>query len=346
MKVLKDSVKTIIISLITLSLISAAYAWTEPALNPPAGNISAPINTSSNNQAKSGSLSVGTTSIGLNDRLTARSAGNTSAYYGLRVQNNSGTDQLVVRSDGRTGIMQSSPGYALDVAGTARASTSVISPVFYDQDNALYYANPAGSSAFSGLSVSSGLSVGNGLNVYSGYVSKMKMSDMTNTFAAMDTNGNWTWTRVVSNTYATGSGNRNSGWKSVALDSNKPVLGIQISGSSDDGGVCAVNITNYFSAAATNIAYITDLDLDGIWSGNAWNNGASSFATGTWIFDKISSGRYLGAQNYGDNTAYNKPSGFTYIPPGRTLYYSQWYNDGGGGYGNTCYIDVLYGNSF
>ena len=72
-------------------------------------------------------------------------------------------------------------------------------------------------------------------------------------------------------------------------------------------------------------------------------------ATGTWIFDSISSGRYLGPQTYTDNSAYNKPAGLVYIPAGKRLYYVQWYYDPGvyaGATGNTCYIDVLYGPAF
>lgn len=57
MQTLKDSIKTIAISVITLSLISIAYAWTEPTSNPPSDNVSAPITTGAS-QIKSGGLGV------------------------------------------------------------------------------------------------------------------------------------------------------------------------------------------------------------------------------------------------------------------------------------------------
>ncbi|MDD5545384.1 MAG: hypothetical protein PHX67_01830, partial [Candidatus Pacebacteria bacterium] len=40
-----------------------AFGWTTPSQNPPGGNLSAPINTGSSNQAKTGYLSVGTSTI-------------------------------------------------------------------------------------------------------------------------------------------------------------------------------------------------------------------------------------------------------------------------------------------
>lgn len=54
MQTIKDSIKTVIVSLITLSLISVAYAWTEPTSNPPAGNTYPPITTASGTQTKTG----------------------------------------------------------------------------------------------------------------------------------------------------------------------------------------------------------------------------------------------------------------------------------------------------
>lgn len=60
MQIIKDSIKTIIVSLIVISLATAAYAWTEPSSPPPAGNAFAPINTGSDLQYKSGSFGVTT----------------------------------------------------------------------------------------------------------------------------------------------------------------------------------------------------------------------------------------------------------------------------------------------
>lgn len=54
MQIIKDSIKTIAVSLIALSLISVACAWTEPASNPPAGNANPPITTASTTQTKTG----------------------------------------------------------------------------------------------------------------------------------------------------------------------------------------------------------------------------------------------------------------------------------------------------
>lgn len=69
---IKDSLKTITLSLATLSLISVAYAWTEPSSSPPAGNVSAPVNVSSIGQIKTGSLEVN----GLRNRSTTVLDGN------------------------------------------------------------------------------------------------------------------------------------------------------------------------------------------------------------------------------------------------------------------------------
>jgi hypothetical protein len=70
-----------------------------------------------------GSIGMGTSSLGTNDRLTVKSAGNTLSYYGLKVQNSDGTDQLVVRSDGKVGIGLD-PISELTVLGGAVVSTT------------------------------------------------------------------------------------------------------------------------------------------------------------------------------------------------------------------------------
>lgn len=56
---LKDSLKTIIISLAIISLVGVVNAWVEPDANPPSNNTSAPIDVSSAYQYKTGSLSIG-----------------------------------------------------------------------------------------------------------------------------------------------------------------------------------------------------------------------------------------------------------------------------------------------
>lgn len=62
MQTIKDSIKTIIISLIGISLVGLAFAWTEPTSTPPNGNVSAPITVGSlaepQDQIKFGALGV------------------------------------------------------------------------------------------------------------------------------------------------------------------------------------------------------------------------------------------------------------------------------------------------
>jgi hypothetical protein len=62
-----------------------------------------------------GNVGIGTSTLGSNDRLTVKSAGSDSSYYGLKVQNSGGTDQFVVRSDGKVGIGTTNPAACLDV---------------------------------------------------------------------------------------------------------------------------------------------------------------------------------------------------------------------------------------
>lgn len=58
MQTIKDSIKTIAVSLVAISLISVAYAWTEPTSNPPSGNTNPPITTASTTQTKTGWLTL------------------------------------------------------------------------------------------------------------------------------------------------------------------------------------------------------------------------------------------------------------------------------------------------
>lgn len=61
------------VSLLALSLslgLSFVYAWTAPTQNPPAGNVSAPINTSATAQTKAGGLTVGSLDAGSGAILT------------------------------------------------------------------------------------------------------------------------------------------------------------------------------------------------------------------------------------------------------------------------------------
>ncbi|CAG5086163.1 tail fiber domain-containing protein [Parvicella tangerina] len=52
-----------------------------------------------------------------NTILDVVSEGANSTFFGLKVKNSGGTEQLVVRSDGRVGIMTNAPTYELDVNG-------------------------------------------------------------------------------------------------------------------------------------------------------------------------------------------------------------------------------------
>lgn len=52
-----------------------------------------------------------------NTILDVTSEGTNSTFFGLKVKNSAGTDQMVVRSDGRVGIMTDAPSYELDVNG-------------------------------------------------------------------------------------------------------------------------------------------------------------------------------------------------------------------------------------
>lgn len=104
MQTLKDSLKTISISLITLSLVSITYAWTEPASNPPTDNVSTPMNTSKTGQIKDGGVWVGRDAAAI-------TAGGGS---GLIVEN------------GNVGIGVTDPGiYRLNVAGDARIGSTL-----------------------------------------------------------------------------------------------------------------------------------------------------------------------------------------------------------------------------
>lgn len=130
MLIIKDSLKTILVSLFILSLVSIAYAWTEPSATPPnpSGELT-PINTSSNPQIKAGSLILGNTNPD-GPSFELESFGNRYGYfdnyYGtLRyvTQNASGESaKLVVGNDGSIGIGTTAPGYKLDVNGSLNAA--------------------------------------------------------------------------------------------------------------------------------------------------------------------------------------------------------------------------------
>lgn len=128
--IIKESLKTILISLLILFLTSIAFAWIEPSDTPPnqSGELT-PINAGSNPQIKAGNLILGNTNPD-GPSLELDSFGNRYGYfdnyYGtLRyiTQTSSGeSSKLVIGNDGSVGIGTTAPSYKLDVNGTLNAS--------------------------------------------------------------------------------------------------------------------------------------------------------------------------------------------------------------------------------
>lgn len=151
------------------------------------------------------------------------------------------------------------------------------------------------------------------------------------------------WTRVVSNRYDVWWGNKNSGYQSVVLNSEKYVLWIRISWKSDDGWLCIANIydefiwyTNYRAGLSSNVQWWCNsyyFYLNWSWSGCANDGSHGTFPTRTFIFKDL---------DEFDNTYY-KTSWKSYLAPWRHLRYAQWYNDWWWRHYNQCNIDVLYG---
>ena len=54
-----------------------------------------------------------------NTILDIKSEGANSSYYGLKVKNSSGTDQFIVRSDGRVGVGTTAPSHSLHIDNTS-----------------------------------------------------------------------------------------------------------------------------------------------------------------------------------------------------------------------------------
>ncbi|KKU03578.1 MAG: hypothetical protein UX06_C0040G0003 [Candidatus Giovannonibacteria bacterium GW2011_GWA2_45_21] len=193
----------------------------------------------------------------------------------------------------------------------------------YDYQNTYYEVNPA----------------------YISYMNKIQLNDTLNILAPVDTDGNWIWTSTAN------ASNSGDGWvyatQNVSLDSVRPILGIRISGYSDDGGTCVAVVVNYFAGGITNNAEFDDLDLfnGGQITATYDSTGNGNMITRNFIFDQLVSGRDLGGQlYYQDNYAHNKSAGLNYIPPNKTLYlYGTAYGDPGSESIN-CSVDVLYGN--
>src|SRR3972149_7131952 len=71
----KDSLKTIALSLIILSLMGVVYAWTEPTDTPPNSNTAAPITVNNSTQVKSGALGIQGTLVGYADGYVVNKMG-------------------------------------------------------------------------------------------------------------------------------------------------------------------------------------------------------------------------------------------------------------------------------
>lgn len=128
MNTLKDAIKTIIVSLVTISFVGIVYAWSEPTSNPPSGNVSTPINTGSIEQIKSGNLIING-SIKFN-------------YHSL----NSNSNGWLYLGDQNSSVY-GDRGLAADYFW---ANTQIYTPIIYDANNTGYYIDPASSSRLGG----------------------------------------------------------------------------------------------------------------------------------------------------------------------------------------------------
>jgi len=176
---------------------------------------------------------------------------------------------------------------------------------------------------------------------------KVYDKDVQNITAVTDTNGNWPWTNDVYfvnyNPQPDATGSFNNGWNPVPLDANKAVLGIRIRGNSYEGGGCVAGVINYFIGGSTHYAYYTDMDVNGLYYVGQPSYHSGAMAQASWIFSNLTAGRDLGPQTSANNSGYNMAAGLTFIPPGQTLYVSQWFVSGNAAFSsNDCHVDVLY----
>lgn len=166
----------------------------------------------------------------------------------------------------------------------------------------------------------------------------------TQPLATVDATGAWAWTRVVTNQiHVDVPTDIDTGWVSVAVDTTKPILGLQLSGDSDQHGFCVAGFPNYFFAATARNVNFDTLNVDGSYTTSQNGDSFGGLPQGTWIFDSIVSGRNL---NSGGvlATSYNKAAGLTSIFSGKaTLMYRQVTHNGKGPGNANCYVDVLYG---
>lgn len=94
-------------SLLSLTLVCAAFAWNDPSQNPPNDNAVPPINISSADQIKTGSISIG----GGQDYWVTKDGDS------FALKDDSGNFRLILGQDGNMGLGTTGPGAKLEVAG-------------------------------------------------------------------------------------------------------------------------------------------------------------------------------------------------------------------------------------
>lgn len=108
-------------------------AWTAPGSNPPAGNVTAPINAGSGAQEKTGAFTVG--SIVNNGALTCKGTTNftptSNAVNFFNINNASSTKIFTVdTTNKRIGVNMDTPSVAFDVTGAITASGAITGASF------------------------------------------------------------------------------------------------------------------------------------------------------------------------------------------------------------------------
>ena len=202
----------------------------------------------------------------------------------------------------------------------------------------------------------------NGLPISTGLSGSIPLEPLAYT----DSNGNWQWTQASITSYGN-SYNAPQGWSQVysnqvQLNPTRPVLGIRVSGNTDDFGYCLVGINGFFFGGSLRGGYLTSLNTQGNFQ-TSFNDATSTCTTGVcqsttagsltsqqWIFSQDIPGFILGG-NTGifvfDNSnsyGYDELSGLLYIPEGGILNITSQYYNIGGPANITCNVSVLYGD--